>query len=171
MGPAASGTFRASRSLNGRKIYDVTYTIDSNLNRQTLAGEAGKGIAVFGDSFIFGEGLEDHQTLPQQLADLQQRRSPIYNLGFGAYNPAQALAQLQTGVLERILLNTRVIVQFVAPWHAERTTCKVLRGRVNDAPHYTIWKGEVLYQGTCQPKASRLYYLAMYRTFVIPNSR
>ena len=98
-GPQRPGPFRATRSFNGRKVYDVTYTIDSNLNRQTLAGEAGKGIAVFGNSFIFGEGLEDHQTLPQQLADLQQRRSPIYNLGFGAYNPAQALAQLQTGVL------------------------------------------------------------------------
>src|SRR6478672_8034969 len=72
-GPRHPGTFRASRTLNGRKIYDVTYTIDSNLNRQTLAGEGGKGIAIFGDSFMFGEGLEDDQTLPQQLANLQQR--------------------------------------------------------------------------------------------------
>src|SRR6478609_1029861 len=104
------------------RFMDVTYTIDSNLNRQTLAGEAGKGISVFGDSFIFGEGLEDHQTIPQELANLQQRRSPIYNLWFSAYNPAHALALIQSGIVDRILSNTRVIVKFVAPWHAERTT-------------------------------------------------
>jgi len=165
-GPQRPGPFRASRSLNGRKVYDVTYTIYSNLNRQTLAGEAGKGISVFGDSFIFGEGLEDHQTLPQQLANLQQRRSPIYNLGFSAYNPAHALARLQSGIVDRILSNTRVIVKFVAPWHAERTTCKA---KYKDAPHYIIWKGELLYAGTCQPRPSRLYYLAMYRTFIRPR--
>jgi hypothetical protein len=166
-GPLHPGRFRAQRTVNGKAIYDVFYTFDDRLLRKTHSGSSGDGIAFFGDSFIFGEGIEDSQTLPQQFADLEGRRYPVYNLAYLAYNPAQALAEMQTGVFDDLLAKSGVFVEFVAPWHAGRTTCKDYFVRL--APSYVIAGDRVLFQGYCEPRISPLTYFSTYRTFFQPR--
>ena len=68
-----------------KMVYDVTYTIDVNQRRVTptdskLSKYKGK-INVFGGSWVFGEGLNDNETLPYYL----QKSFPDYkvtNFGF-----------------------------------------------------------------------------------------
>lgn len=161
-GPTAAGRYRVKHVLNGRLVYDVVYTIDSNMLRKTEAGSEGEGVVFLGDSFIFGEGIEDNETLPQQFADLEGHKAPVYNLGFSAYSPAQALAEMRAGLYDKQLLNSRLIVEFVAPWQAERVSCKA--PYVVDAPRYVQIDGQVVQHDNCvRAPASSLGYFSSYR--------
>ncbi|WP_129396385.1 SGNH/GDSL hydrolase family protein [Methylovirgula ligni] len=165
--PAREGRYRAVKTLNGRVVYDVIYTIDNNLLRKTHAASSGAGIAFLGDSYVFGEGLNDAQTLPQQFADLEGRAYPIYNLGFSAYNVSQALIEMQTGMFDGLLNRSRLLVEFIAPWQAERTSCKA--SFVTGAPRYVDRDGKIELQGVCHPAVSPWTYFAAYRVFVAPR--
>src|SRR5208337_2915425 len=63
-GPQHAGSFHAEKSdpQSGVSIYKADYTIDSNLLRETRSAETGPTIAFFGDSFTFGEGVNDAET-------------------------------------------------------------------------------------------------------------
>jgi hypothetical protein len=158
-GVTAPGRYRSKHVINGRLIYDAIYTINDALLRKVDSGVSGKGTAFVGDSFIFGDGLQDGETLPQQFADLEGRKAPVYNLGFSAYSPAQALAEMRAGLYDTQLKNSRVIVEFVAPWQAERVTCK--SPFVLDAPRFLKVDGNVVQKGRCP--SSPLNYFSIYR--------
>ena len=98
-GPEHPGRFHAEKRdpKTGAVIYLADYTIDANLVRQTISSEKGPALVFFGDSFTFGEGLNDADTLPQVFADLLGRKQRVLNLGFSGYGPQQFLAELQTG--------------------------------------------------------------------------
>jgi hypothetical protein len=161
-GPGAPGHYRSKHVLNGKLVYDATYTINQDLMRKVDDGANDKGAAFIGDSYVFGEGLEDNETLPQYFADLEGRKAPVYNFGVSAYSPAQALAAMRAGLYDDKLKNSRVIVEFIAPWEADRVVCKATF--VAGAPRFFKSDGGVVQQGTC-PKyvPSRLRYFAIYR--------
>jgi hypothetical protein len=161
-GPTAAGRYRVKHFLNGKLVYDAVYTIDRDLLRKVDSGSGAGGVAFLGDSFIFGEGLDDSDTLPQQFANLEGRKSPVYNLGYSAYSPAQALAEMQAALYDKQLKNSRLFVEFLAPWQAERVSCKA--PFAVDAPRYAQDGGQVVRQGTCpRVPESPLSYFAIYR--------
>jgi hypothetical protein len=63
--------YRRAKTLpDGSQIYDVSYSIDTEGMRTTPAGK-GSGAApvfFFGDSFTFGEGVSNGQTLAAAFA-------------------------------------------------------------------------------------------------------
>jgi hypothetical protein len=149
-GPAGPGIYPARKSdpRTGLTIYNVTYTIDSSLLRKTVSIEDGATIAFFGDSFTFGEGVEDDETMPQAFADLVGRSFRILNFGFPGYGPQQVLHMLEAGTFDSILgSDVRLLVLMTAPWHAERCACKpafVLRG-----PRYSLKDSHIELAGEC----------------------
>lgn len=146
--PAAPGVYHASRNdLDGKLIYDVDYTIDGNRLRQTLSGEAGPTIAFFGDSFTFGEGVNDADTLPQAFADVDGRRLRVLNFGFSGYGPQQFLRAVETGLFDPLLSGAKVFVLQTSAWHAERTSCLV--SFTLHAPRYVLQDGVPVYHGPC----------------------
>lgn len=161
-GPSAPGRYRTKHVLNGKLLYDTVYTIDHDLLRKVDSGKVGKGIAFLGDSFVFGEGVQDSDTLPQLFANLEGRTTPVYNLGFKGYSPAQALAEMRAGIYDKQLKNSRLFVEFVAPWQSERVSCKATF--VVDAPRFVQVNDRIIPQGKCvrapeQPLAN----FALYR--------
>ncbi len=161
-GPTAAGRYRVKHILNDKLLYDAVYTIDRDLLRKVDSGGAGEGIAFLGDSYVFGEGIRDNDTLPQQFADLEGRKAPVYNLGFSAYSPAQALAEIRAGLYDEKLKNSRLIVEFVAPWEAERVSCKATF--VVNAPRYVQIDGQIVQQGICgHVPPSPLTYFSIFR--------
>src|SRR3984893_13853280 len=60
-GPEHAGRFHGEKTdpKSGVPIYSVDYTIDSNLFCETRSVETGPTIVFFGDSYTFGEGLND----------------------------------------------------------------------------------------------------------------
>lgn len=86
-------------------LYEVTYTVDGHGLRiasppSSKRVEILPCVAFFGDSFTFGEGMADEQTLPYQV---WKRLTPHYqtvNFGFLGYGPHQMLAALEQGRVE-----------------------------------------------------------------------
>jgi len=84
-------------------IFDVTYTIDNNGFRAvpTTAPLAQCGVAFFGDSFTFGWGLADTETMPNQCVAASGGTYRGYNLAQNGYGAHQMLRMLETGRFDR----------------------------------------------------------------------
>lgn len=152
-GPAHPGVFRhASIHRSGRVIFDVDYTIDEHLNRKVVSAPDGPAIAFFGDSFTFGFGLPDADTLPQAFADLTGRRIRVLNFGMIAYGPHQFLRALETGLYDELLHPSRLFVFETAAWSAQRSACKFRnRPPQSPEPRYRLVDGAPKFAGTCSP--------------------
>jgi hypothetical protein len=90
-------------------LFDVTYTIDANGLRviPTAAPLAQCRVAFFGDSFTFGWGLADAETMPNQFVATSGGLYRGYNFaqsGYGPrYGPHQMLRMLETGRFDRVV--------------------------------------------------------------------
>lgn len=177
LGPEHAGRFHAEKTdpKSGLPIYSVDYTIDSNLLRETHTVETGHAIVFFGDSFTFGEGLNDADTLPQIFGDLLERRQRVLNLGYPGYGPQQFLAELQSGRFDGVIgAQPRLFIFMTAAGHAERTACKPFW--VRRWPRYELENGQVALKGTCYDGLNlrvREWFedMASYRLFIEPYFR
>lgn len=169
-GPERAGTYPVEEIIDGKSIYKATYTIDGALLRAVKATPDAPTIGFFGDSFTFGDGLNDGDTLPQQFADDVPGFHTV-NLAFSAYSPSQMLRELEVGLFDRTLAAPRLFVLQTGPWHSERTSCKPnfsVRG-----PRYVLDGGTLHFAGPCTTGAWRRiseFYkeLAAYRVFLAP---
>lgn len=142
------GVYRSYKTSGaGQLIYSADYTIDNHLLRRTLSGTGGPGVAFFGDSLTFGQGLADADTLPQIYADLNGRKTVVLNLGFPGYGPQQMLRALETGLFDPLLAGTKIFIFETAAWHAERAACRP--GFMARAPRYELRDGEPVFVGAC----------------------
>lgn len=94
------GPQRARSKLfhRGALVYDVFYTIDEAGFRVTPGvSTSGQPILVMGDSFQFGSGLPDEQTLGAHLASRSAGTLRPVNLATPGYGVHQILRQLQLG--------------------------------------------------------------------------
>ena len=148
--PAKAGVFD-SKKINERTgdvIYDVSYTIDQHLIRMTRSADRGPAVAFFGNSFMFGEGVGDTETLPQVFADLTGHAMRVLNFGFHGYGPQQFLRTMETGHFDRLMRPDLALVVFeTAPWHAERTSCAA--DFVAGSPRYELHDGTAVFAGAC----------------------
>src|SRR5579883_112031 len=172
-GPQHPGAFRnvkyAARTHS--VIYDATYTIDAHLNRKVISAESGPAVAFFGDSFTFGTGLQDSETLPQIFADLYQRKIGVLDFGFPGYGPQQFLRALETGIYDSLLRGrARLFVYETAAFHAGRTSCQA--GFMLRAPRYELVGGRPIYRGACYQHWTAPIQLfantSLYRMFIEP---
>ncbi|WP_244395985.1 SGNH/GDSL hydrolase family protein [Beijerinckia indica] len=173
-GPGHSGILHARKQkAGGELIYQVDYTIDDNLLRQTRSASNGPAVVFFGDSFTFGEGVNDSDTLPQQFADLRHQQDRVLNLGFSGYGPQQFLRGVEAGYYDKIIGDQPKIFFFLtAPWHAQRTACKA--SWLARAPRYHLTDEGIAFDGQCREEGFNLflseflYNTAFYRFFLTP---
>jgi len=91
---------RARAVKNGHTIYDVVYTTDAHGFRALPPGPAQAGdtpILILGDSFAFGAGLADDQTLAWYLRELSGGKLQPVTLAVKGYGLNQVLRQLELG--------------------------------------------------------------------------
>jgi len=130
----------ASRTDGKGLLYDVTYTIDSNglrvsppWQKDHVAGT----VLFFGCSFTYGEGLRDQETLAYQVGTQSGGRYRTFNFGFHGYGPHQMLAELEHGMVRRIVDTTpRHAIYTAIPNHVVRTAGRVKYGK--HAPRYRL---------------------------------
>ncbi len=149
-GPEHPGVFHQLKLAAKTRsvIFDVNYTIDAHRNRQVISAQSGPAVAFFGDSFTFGTGLPDSQTLPQIFADLYDRKLGVMNFGFPGYGPQQFLRALETDMFDSLLRRrVRLFVYETAAFHAERASCAA--GFMLRAPRYEMVDGQPIYRGAC----------------------
>ncbi len=81
----------------GTKFYDVAYTFDEHGNRLTTGGgKDADTYLFFGDSFTFGEGVENDETFPQQFSNAMGGGYTVLNLAYSGFGPQHMLRQLET---------------------------------------------------------------------------
>ena len=123
---------------DGEVVYDVTYTIDAQglrISPPSTAPDGGPCLVFFGDSFTFGEGLENDETLPWQLGVATGGRYRVYNFGFHGYGPHQMLAALERGLVEeRTDCRPLAVVYQGAEFHVARAAG--LSTWEESGPHY-----------------------------------
>jgi len=92
-------------SFEGEVLYDASYTIGPNGLRISSPSTNGHDLSqecvlFFGDSFTFGQGLADYETLPFRVHEKSAQRYRTYNFGVNGYGAHQMLSALQHGVVQ-----------------------------------------------------------------------
>lgn len=162
--PKKDTRVRATKFEYGKLLYDVIYTIDSWGLRATPPPVTKPSACVlfFGDSFTFGEGLQDNATLPYQVGMRSGGTYRIYNFGVGGYGPHQMLSQIESGRVRQVI-NCRpdYAIYTAVPDHVARVAGKIPYG--NHAPRYELDpNNEVRLIGQFK-KASRTHSLLVTR--------
>lgn len=84
---------RATSVKNGRTIYDVTYTTDANGFRKLPPAPVSADampVLILGDSFAFGAGLADDQTLASAFVESLLVGSRLFAVGWKAFGLDEA---------------------------------------------------------------------------------
>jgi hypothetical protein len=149
--PRVSTMITASEYYKDDLIYDVTYRIDENglrigppYNKSNLVGCT----LFFVDSYTFGLGVNDNETLPYQVGIKSGGRYRIYNFAYRGYGPHQMLSALEHNLVERIVNcdGPKFAVYQAIPDHINRSAG--LTDWDYNGPKYVLGKnGEVMFAG------------------------
>lgn len=148
-------TYRAwKRNTRGETIYDVMYTTDA-FGRRIMASESGSishgeanHFLLFGDSYTFGEGLADQDTLHYFL-EKNTAGYRIYNYAVHGYGPQAMLAKLEQGRLPAEVPEKNGIAVYVyLENHIYRLIGSTKTPWVNEQPYYSLdATGNVVHTG------------------------
>lgn len=127
-------------------VYDVYYNTDENGLRVTTDTNTNykKCLHFYGGSFTFGNGLDNHQTLPSYLAKaLKSQEISVINYGISGGGAHTMLARLEFNLDSHIWDKCRenVVFYIAIPHHIYRTF-GVLRG-----PKYVLENNKAIYKG------------------------
>jgi hypothetical protein len=89
----------------GELVYEVVYATDDHGLRipPPHQPDSQECILFFGNSFTFGIGVNDEETMPYQVGTKLDGKYWIYNLGVGGYGPHQMLSALEHGIVDGII--------------------------------------------------------------------
>jgi hypothetical protein len=129
-------------------IYRHTYHFDGNAARVTPAGPAGSDTYLFlGDSFIFGQGLVDDQSLAAQFAKVNDYKVRAVNLGVPGYGPNHLVRAFEAGLLDRYAdQSVKAVVSWIIPAHLARVTGD--GPWLGSSPRYVLENGVPKYTGS-----------------------
>jgi hypothetical protein len=133
-------------------IFDVVYTIDGNGLRKSPPYQSDKdpgSILFFGDSFTFGEGVKDEETLPYLTGVKTRGKYHIYNFGFRGYGTHQMLSAIEHGLIEKVVKEPPKFVIYQANFYAIGRAAGLRVVEWDDyGPKYILKEnGDVVYAG------------------------
>jgi hypothetical protein len=150
--PIRNDSVRATGTFGSTRLFDVTYTYDENGQRiarppSMPPGEDGC-VLFFGDSFTFGEGVRDAETMPFQVTLKSNNRLRAYNFGFRGYGPHQMLAAIEGGMVRRVVAcRVTHAIYLAIPDHLQRASGRSPWGR--EGPLYELrGRDSVVHVGT-----------------------
>jgi hypothetical protein len=96
--PAENYVRKSKRFYNEELLYDATYTIGGDSRRITPEPENDLAcLLFFGGSYTYGDGVNDHESMPYIVGTLQKRKA--HNFGFHGYGPHHMLSAIQNGLV------------------------------------------------------------------------
>ena len=127
-------------SLNGREIFNVTYSTDGYSRRITPlphTGSVDKFILFFGCSYTFGQGVQDEETLPSRVSKLAPNYRP-YNYGVIGYGPQHVLIKLEDPSLKREIEESHGILVYTYLHDHLYRVVGSLNHHGREMPHYVL---------------------------------
>lgn len=146
---------------NKEVIYNVTYTIGSDGYRLDVPDNY-FNIHIYGDSNLFGEGINDNETLSYFLYKNHGIKSK--NMGIGGFGMHQALHNIQKGKSSKDGIN----ILFTNLGLATRSSCKPDYSAFT--PRYILNnENKLVRNGVCETKPWLYYFLHRSYIFKIIN--
>jgi hypothetical protein len=138
----------ATASFGPETIYRRTYHFDGEAARVTPAAPPGADTYLFlGDSFVFGQGLPDDQSLAAQFAKINDQRVRTVNLGVPGYGPNHLVRAFEAGLLDRYAgQKVKAVVSWIIPAHLARVTGD--GSWLGSSPRYVLDDGVPRYTGS-----------------------
>jgi hypothetical protein len=138
----------ATATFGPELIYRHTYHFDGSAARVTPAGPAGGDTYLFlGDSFVFGQGLVDDQSLAAQFARVNDYEVRTVNLGVPGYGPNHLVRAFEAGLLDRYAdQSVKAVVSWIIPAHLARVTGD--GSWLGTSPRYALENGVLRHTGT-----------------------
>jgi hypothetical protein len=146
--PRANTKVDVRETFDGKPVFHHTYTILADQTRATIAAPPGADTYVFlGDSFMFGEGLADDETVPSQFARLTGSSARTVNFSASGYAPNHLVRAVEAGLLDPYKTpNLMAMVTWVIPDHLARVTGD--GGWLGSSPRYVLENGVPRFTGT-----------------------
>ncbi len=138
----------STSSFAGEMIRRVTYTTNSDSTRTTPLAPAGADTYLFmGDSFVFGQGLADEDTLASQFAKANDFKVQTVNFSAPGYAPNHLVRALETGKFDRLQGNrTKAVITWIIPAHLGRVAGD--GPWLGSSPCYVLQEGALQYAGS-----------------------
>lgn len=138
----------AHRKIHGDDlVYDILCSLDKYGNRETPYRPAAQhAVLLFGDSFTFGDGLQDNETFAYELSSLLGSSWQVINYGVSGYGAHQTLGLIESGKIDFDALKSRyarIEAYFLTIRDHPRRACKYF----SFGPAYESENGEVKYRG------------------------
>jgi hypothetical protein len=160
-----NNTVAATATLGQQTVYRATYTINTEGWRATPRAPAGADTYLFmGDSCVFGQGLDDDQTLAAQFAKANGFRVRTVNLAVPGYGPNHLVRAFEAGLFDRYLDQpVKAVVTWIKPPDLARVTGD--EPWLKSSPRYVLENGSLRYTGSFDEHRQRspvdgLVYLA-----------
>lgn len=138
----------ATATWGSETVYRQVYHFDETTARVTPPAPAAEETYLFiGDSFIFGQGLPDDQSMPSQFAKQNAPRARSINLGVPGYGPNHLVRAFQAGLYDRYKdKNVKAVVTWIIPAHLQRVTGD--GSWLGSSPRYVLDNGVLRYTGS-----------------------
>jgi len=139
---------RARETWGDQTIFDVTYHMNKDATRVTPPAPAGADTYLFmGDSFVFGQGLPDDQTLAAQFARLNDFKVRTVNLSALGYAPNQLVRAIEIGRLDSLVGQpVKAVITWIIPGHLWRVFGD--GPWLGSSPRYIVEDGKPVYTGS-----------------------
>jgi hypothetical protein len=153
-------------------VYRRTYHFDADAARLTPQGPAGADTYLFlGDSFVFGQGLPDDETLAAQFAKANGLKVRAINLGVPGNAPNHLVRAFEAGLLDRYAgQSVKAVVTWIIPAQLARVTGD--GSWLGSSPRYVLENGKLRHTGSfneyrlLHPIAGARYLLGELFAFV-----
>jgi hypothetical protein len=129
-------------------VYRRTYHFDADAARLTPQGPAGADTYLFlGDSFVFGQGLPDDETLAAQFAKANGLKVRAINLGVPGNAPNHLVRAFEAGLLDRYAAQSvKAVVTWIIPAQLARVTGD--GSWLGSSPRYVLEDGKLRHTGS-----------------------
>lgn len=129
-------------------LYRRTYHFDADGARVTPQGPPGADTYLFlGDSFVFGQGLPDDETLAAQFAKANGLKVRAINLGVPGNAPNHLLRAFEAGLLDRYASQSvKAVVTWIIPAQLARVTGD--GSWLGSSPRYVLEDGKLRHTGS-----------------------
>lgn len=170
--PAPDTTAVATATFNGQPVYHETYHIDSESSRVTPKAPPGADLYLFlGDSFMFGQGIPDNETLPWVFAKANDGKVKALNLGAPGNAPNHLVRAFEAGLLDRYIGQpVKAVIVWIIPAQLARTTGD--GSWLGSSPRYELVDGKLVHTGSFteyrlgHPITGLKYYLGELFPFI-----
>jgi len=170
--PAPNSEVVNTATFDGEVVYRRTYHFDADAARVTPAAPSGASTYLFmGDSFIFGQGLLDDQSVAAQFAKANDFKVHTVNLGVPGNALNHLLRAFEAGLLDRYgSQHVKAVVTWIIPAQLARVTGD--GSWLGSSPRYVLEDGKLRYTGSFNqyrwfhPLAGLKYLLGQQFAFI-----